>query len=123
MCELCTSKANSFAFARVAKAPTADNAILHFGVGSGPPAAVNFHLYLMGSPTGVVGFGNGYGFGVIQGTKSVADGTWHHVAVEPFPSAAIDLQRLEQAACLPEPMYAGTISSSGGINPWGLRPD
>jgi len=58
--------------------PTVDNAILHYGTYGGAPA-VNFHLFVTGAGSEVA-FGNGYGFGVIDGTTSVADGQWHNVA-------------------------------------------
>jgi len=59
--------------------PRTDNAILDYGTGAATPPAANFHLYMTGSPAGHIGLGNGYGFGVIQSTRSVADGNWHLV--------------------------------------------
>jgi hypothetical protein len=66
------------AWVKVANAPAIDNAILHYGTAPGSVAS-NFHLYMTGSPSGHIGFGNGYGFGTIQSGKSVADGNWHLV--------------------------------------------
>jgi len=67
------------AWVNVSNAPSADNAILHYGTGSGTPAAASFHLYMTGSPAGHIGLGNGYGFGTIMSSQSVADGNWHLV--------------------------------------------
>jgi uncharacterized protein (TIGR03437 family) len=67
------------AWIMITNPPTVDNAILHYGTYGGAPPAVNFHLFVTGAGSKVA-FGNGYGFGVIDGTTSVADGQWHNVA-------------------------------------------
>ena len=40
-----------------------------------------------------VGFGNGYGFGTISGTTSVADGAWHNI-VGVYEGAGTNLARI-----------------------------
>jgi len=69
------------AWVKVSNAPTADNAILHYGAAPGT-VAQNFHLYMTGSPAGHIGLGNGYGYGTITSVKNVADGNWHLVVGE-----------------------------------------
>jgi hypothetical protein len=48
--------------------------IFHYGTAEAAPS--NMHLLI----TDVLGFGNGYGFGMVYGTMNLADTVWHHVA-------------------------------------------
>jgi hypothetical protein len=48
--------------------------IYHYGTKEAAPT--NFHLLI----TGVLGLGNGYGYGVTYGNKYLIDSTWHFVA-------------------------------------------
>ena len=68
-----------------------DNGVMHYGtIGGGTPS--NFHLYLFAN-SGKVGFGNGYGYGTISGTTSVADGNWHNI-VGVYEGSATNLARI-----------------------------
>jgi uncharacterized protein (TIGR03437 family) len=67
------------AWINITNAQTVDNALLHYGSYGGAPPAINFHLFITGTGSDAA-VGNGYGFGVVQGTASVADGQWHNVA-------------------------------------------
>lgn len=50
------------------------NNIFHYGTDQAAPT--NFHLYT----TDVIRVGNGYDFGVVAGSTSIVDATWHFVA-------------------------------------------
>ena len=57
-----------------------DTGIFHYGTVGNAAPATNFHLFMSGEPnTGKIGFGNGYGFGTVQGTTSAGDGGWHNI--------------------------------------------
>jgi len=107
------------AWVNVPNPPAADNAILHYGTASGSPAASNFHLYLTGSPAGRVGLGNGYGFGTIEGTKSVSDGAWHLVVGIYDPSAgASGTAYIYIDGVLDTSGPLGTVPNTGSVSNW-----
>ena len=53
-----------------------DKAVLHYGTPTGASPPQNFHLAVSG---GKAAIGNGYGYGVVVGTTTIADGSWHLV--------------------------------------------
>lgn len=66
------------ALLKVEQPPGTDVNIFHYGSSTARLPAANLHLLL--TPSGSLAFGNGYGFGTIQGGPPLIDGRWHFAA-------------------------------------------
>lgn len=104
------------AWVKITNPATTDNAILHYGTYGGSPPAVNFHLFVTGSGS-KVGFGNGYGFGVIQGTTSIADGQWHNV-VGVYEGTGTNIARIYVDGVQQSSGTLTTAPNTGTATPW-----